>query len=112
MMAVWESYYQRIRGRLAGMGLQHSSDPAKAAELPRVTSLNRYNLDTALHLHCGAAAFVIESPAHSFSTSKRDGQPFRHTVDQLVDAQLTVHEEGMKQLLETGGVARWMAPRR
>lgn len=112
LMPVWESFYGRVRSRLATMGLQHSTDPVRAATLPRAASLNRYNLDTALHLHCGALAFVIESPAHSFSTSKRDGQPFRHTVDQLMDAQLTVHEEGMKLLLDTGGVSRWLSPKR
>jgi hypothetical protein len=29
-----------------------------------------------------------------------------------MDAQLTVHEEGMKLLLDTGGVSRWLSPKR
>ncbi|MCC6590123.1 MAG: hypothetical protein IT168_25750 [Bryobacterales bacterium] len=110
LIPAWEDYFRRVRSRLASAGLQHTSDPAKAGD-PSRASLNRYNLDTALHLHSGALAFVIESPAHSFTISKRDGKPFRHTIDQLMDAQLTAHEEAMRMLAETGGVARWTAPK-
>jgi predicted deacylase len=107
LIPAWEQYFPRVRTRLAEMGLQQSTDPAIAAD-PSKKRLNRFNLDTALNLNSGALALVVESPAHSFSTSKRDGQPFRHSLDQLMDAQLTAHEEAMKFLVETGGVSSWM----
>jgi hypothetical protein len=102
----WEEIYRRVRGRLARLGLQASSDPAIAGD-PAKERLNTYNLDTALSLNSGALAFVVESPAHSFSTSRRDGQPFQHSPDDILDAQLTTHEEAMKYLLETGGRSQW-----
>jgi hypothetical protein len=107
LIPAWEQYFRRVRSRLAAMGLQHSSDPAIAGD-PSKKSLNRFNLDTALNLNSGALAFVVESPAHSFSTSKRDGKPYRQSLDELMDAQLTAHEEAMKFLVETGGVSRWL----
>ncbi len=111
LIPVWEQYYRRVRGRLAKAGLQQSSDPSVAGD-PSKSGLNPFNLDTALNLNCGALAFVIESPAHSFSTSKRDGKPFRHSPDDLLDAQLTAHEEAMKLLAESGGLSKWMGAKR
>ena len=107
LIPAWEQYFRRVRGRLAAMGLQHSTDPVIAGD-PSKKNVNRFNLDTALNLNSGALAFVAESPAHSFSTSKRDGKPFRHSLDELMDAQLTTHEEAMKFLVETGGLSVWM----
>jgi hypothetical protein len=102
----FEGVYRRIMTGLTAAGLQRTGDAAREAD-PARERLSVYNLDTALNLHCGALSFVVESPSHNFSTAKKDGQPFLHTPDHLLDAQLTCHQEAMTYLAETGGRARW-----
>jgi hypothetical protein len=52
---------------------------------------------------------LVESPSHAFSGAKRKGEPFFHTPDNLLDAQLICHQEAMRFLVETGGRVRWTA---
>ncbi len=66
-----------------------------------------FNLDSALNLHCGSFSVLVESPSHTFTTAKRKEQPFLHTPDHLLDAQLICHQEAMGFLAETGGRWRW-----
>jgi predicted deacylase len=107
----FEDFYRRAMTRLTLAGLQRTSDPAKEAD-PARERMSVYNLDTAINLNCGALSVLVESPAHDFSTAVRDGKPFLHTPDLLLDAQLTMHQEAMKFLAETGGRARWTAKRK
>ncbi len=106
----FEDLYRRVITSLTVAGLQRTDDPAVEAN-PARERLSVFNLDSALNLHCGALSVLVESPAHSFSTSKRNGQPFVHTPDQLLDAQLTCHQEAMRFLAETGGRTRWSQKR-
>lgn len=102
----FEQCYRRVMTALTVAGLQQSDDSAKESD-PARERMSPPNLETALNLHCGALAMLVESPAHSFSRAKRNGQPFLHTPDHLLDAQLICHQEVMKYLVETGGRARW-----
>jgi len=102
----FEEYYRRVITALTLAKLQRTDDPAVEAN-PARERLSPFNLDSALNLHCGSLSVLIESPAHDFSTSKRNGQPFIHTPDHLVDAQLICHQEAMRYLVETGGRSRW-----
>jgi hypothetical protein len=102
----FDEFYRRVLTGLTLAKLQKSDDPSVEAN-PARERLSVFNLDTALNLHCGAMTVLIESPAHDFSTSKRNGEPFVHTPDHLVDAQLICHQEAMRYLVETGGRARW-----
>jgi hypothetical protein len=70
----------------------------------RITSAS---FDSALNLHCGSMSVLVESPSHAFSAGKRNGEPFVHTPDHLLDAQLICHQEAMKLVAETGGRSRW-----
>jgi hypothetical protein len=106
LIPAWEEFYRRVRTLLAQEGLQGSADSAKAADPARETT-SPYNLETALNLNCGALAALVESPAHSFSSIKRDGKPFQHTAQDLLNAQLITHQEAMVYLLETGGRMKW-----
>ena len=108
LIPAWEELYRRVRTLLAQEGLQSSSVVAKVAD-PTPEKPTAYNLETALNLNCGALAALVESPAHSFSTSKRDGKPFQHTPQDLLNAQLLTHQEAMVFLLETGGRIKWTA---
>lgn len=99
---VFEDFYRRVNARLVPAGLQVPADPKREA-------VSAYNLDTALNLHCGALSITVESPSHGYSDSKKDGKPFLHTPDNLLDAQLMCHAEAMAFLAETGGRAWWTA---
>jgi hypothetical protein len=102
----FDELYRRVITGLTAARLQRTDDPAVEAN-PARERVSVYNLDTALNLHCGAMSVLVESPAHDFSTSKRNGEPFVHTPDHLVDAQLICHQEAMRFLAETGGRVRW-----
>jgi hypothetical protein len=108
----YEELYRRVHGRLAREKLQATEDPVREGD-PSRRGMGVYNLDTALNLNCGALTVLIESPSHGFSTAKRNGEPFVHTADDLVTAQLISHQESMKYLAATGGRAKWTErPRR
>lgn len=102
----FEGVYRGIMTALTKAGLQATDDPAKEAD-PNRERLSVFNLDSAINMHCGALTVLVESPSHTFSTAKRQGQPFLHTPDHLLDAQLICHQQAMQFLVETGGRWRW-----
>lgn len=102
----FEALYRRMLARLTRDGLQRTSDVGRESD-PVRERLGTFNLDSALNFHCGALAVLVESPSHNFSRATRDGKPFFHSPENLLDAQLTCHEEAMNYLLETGGRVRW-----
>jgi len=110
LMPFFEEFYRRLLTVLTKAGLQRTDDPALEAN-PARERLSGPNLDTALNLHCGALAVLVESPSHNHSSAKKDGQPFFHTPENLLDAQLICHQEAMKYLAETGGRSRWTPKR-
>jgi hypothetical protein len=103
---VFDKAYARIMTALTEAGLQQTGDAAKEAN-PARERVSPGNLETALNLHCGSLSMLVESPSHNFSTAKKNGQPFFHTPDLLVDAQLVCHQEAMQFLAETGGRWKW-----
>jgi hypothetical protein len=102
----FDALYRRVMTKLTAAGLQASDDATVEAD-PARERPSVFNLDSALNLHCGSLSVLVESPSHSFSTAKRKGQPFLHTPDHLLDAQLICHQEAMGFLAETGGRWRW-----
>ena len=103
---VYEAAYRRIMGALVEAGLQQSRDLAKETN-PARERMSPFGLDSALNLNCGSLSILVESPSHAFSTARKDGQPFIHTPDLLVDAQLICHQEAMAYLVANGGRSRW-----
>lgn len=104
--AVYEELYRTVHTALAVGGLQGTKDPAiEAANPGRGNAL--LNLDSALNMHSGVLAVLIESPSHSFAGHSREGAVVRHTADQLLDAQLTAYQAGFQFLAERGGRVRW-----
>jgi hypothetical protein len=73
-LVTWVGNMARVRELL-------EADPARER-------LSVFNLDSALNMHCGSLSVLVESPSHTFSTARRKGQPFLHTPDHLLDAQL------------------------
>lgn len=106
LQPTFEALYRRMMTKLTAAGLQGSDDPAVEAD-PARESPSPANLETALNLHCGSLSVVVESPSHTFSTGKRSGQPFMHTPEHLLDAQLICHQEALGFLAETGGRSTW-----
>ena len=104
----YDAMYRRIMTALTKAGLQRSDDPAETSD-PARERQQTFNLDSALNMHCGSLSVLVESPSHAFSTAKRNGHPFLHTPDHLLDAQLLCHQEAMRFLAETGGRVRWTA---
>ena len=102
----FEGFYRRVMTKLTEAGLQATDDPAVEAD-PTRERMSVFNLDSALNLHCGSLSVLVESPSHAFSKAKRKGQPFVHTPDHLLDAQLICHQEAMGFLADTGGRWRW-----
>jgi hypothetical protein len=104
----FEELYRRLLTRLTNEGLQQTRNVETHAD-PRRERPGVFNLDSAINMHCGALAVLVESPSHNHSQAKRNGEPYFHTPEQLLDAQLLCHLEAMKYLGETGGRARWTA---
>ncbi|MFN7995055.1 MAG: M14 family zinc carboxypeptidase [Bryobacteraceae bacterium] len=102
----WGDLYRRVHTALTLKGLRPSDDVGEEADGTQASE-ERFNLSSALNLHTGALAVLFESPSHAASPAKRNGQPFTHTADDILNAQLTCHQECMKFLAETGGRARW-----
>ena len=102
----FEELYKRVHTALTLARLRSSDDVAKETDSSRV-KLSTFNLSTALNLNSGALAVLIESPSHAASVAVRNGKPFSHTPADILDAQLTCHQESMRFLAETGGRARW-----
>jgi hypothetical protein len=103
---IFDALYRRIMTKQAAAGLLASDDVAVQADPARVEP-SVFNLDSALNLHCGSLSLVVESPSHTYSPAKRNGQPFFYTPDNLLDAQLICHQEAMGFLADTGGRWRW-----
>lgn len=106
LMPAWEEYYRRVKTALTDANFRRTSDVAVEADPSRLRQ-GPYNLSTALNLHSGALAVLIESPSHASSSAKRDGKLVVFTPDDLVTAQLICHQESMKYLVETGGRSKW-----
>jgi hypothetical protein len=102
----FDELFRRVHTALTLAKLEATDDVAREADPARAT-LGVYNLDTAINLNSGALAVLIESPSHAASPAKRYGQPFTHTPDDILNAQLTAHQEVMKFLADTGGRVRW-----
>jgi hypothetical protein len=106
--SAFDTFYRRVKTALTGAGLRATTDAAREADPSRL-STGTFNLSTALNLHSGAFAALIESPSHAASQARRGGQVVIQTPDQLVTAQLLCHQEAMKFLADTGGRWRWSA---
>lgn len=106
LLPTFDDLYRAVHTALTHAGLQSTKDPEIEAKPPKIGS-PRMNLDTALNLHCGALAVLIESPSHSFAGLNRAGEVAKHTPDQLVDAHLIAFEAGLKFLADRGGRAQW-----
>ena len=106
LQRVFDTLYRRVKTGLAEAGLQGSRDLSLEAD-PSTVKMSKYNLNTALNLHCGALCVVVESPSHGYGGTDRKGNDVVHTFDMLVDAQLIAHYEAMKFLLESGGRSEW-----
>jgi hypothetical protein len=106
LMPAWEEYYRRVKLALTKANLRQTTDIAKETDPSRIRQ-GTYNLSTALNLHSGSLAVLIESPSHASSSAKRDGKLVVFTPDDLITAQLICHQESMKFLVETGGRASW-----
>jgi hypothetical protein len=102
----FDRIYQAVHGGLAKAGLQSTDDPDLEGD-PTKAPRGVYNLDTAINLHCGALAILIESPCHGFSGKDRAGNPVLPEPESLLDQQLVCHREAMRFLLETGGRCTW-----
>jgi hypothetical protein len=102
----FDLFYRRIHTRLAGERLKRDDDPSDLADPSRMR-MSAYNLDTALNLNCGGLSMTVESPSHDYSTARRKGEPFVHTPQDILRAQLLLQEETLKFLAETGGRSRW-----
>lgn len=111
LQPVFERFYARLQGRLAVEGLQKTRDPKVEGNAKR-ESLNPYNLDTALNLHCGALSVVVESPSHGIQCVKdAQGRPAAHKPEALLDMQMICHQEAMGYLAAEGGRSRWASKR-
>jgi hypothetical protein len=106
LLPIQDQFFRRLQTALTLAKLQSSDDVERQSD-PTKGQLGVYNLDTVLNLNSGVLAMLVEGPSHAASRSIRNGQPFTHTPDDILNAQLTVHQEAMKFLVETGGRARW-----
>ncbi|MCW5966569.1 MAG: hypothetical protein KIT83_21200 [Bryobacterales bacterium] len=107
---VFDELYRRIMTPLTESGLQRSDNVAETTDPARERAFN-HNLDTALNLHCGALSVTVESPAFDFNEGKRNGQPFFHSPENLLDAQMLTHQEALRYLADTGGRVAWTTPK-
>ncbi len=101
--------FRRTQTALTVAGLRGTDDVARESDPARATALGMFNLDSALNLNSGALVILTEAPSHGVTLARRDGRPFLHTTDMLIDGQLLCHQEAMKFLVETGGRTHWAA---
>lgn len=106
LLPAWEQLYKRAHTTLTLAKLRGSDDVARETD-PARAGRDAFNLSSALNLNCGALAVLFESPSHAASPAKRNGQPFVHSADDIVNAQLLCHQECMRFLVETGGRVQW-----
>jgi len=108
----FDTLFHYVHSELAIKGLQYTNDPAIEGNAAEQASTGAYNLDGALNWHCGALSVVVESPSHSFSGNRETQKRNIESPDNLLDAQLTCHQQAMKFLAETGGRSKWLPGRR
>jgi hypothetical protein len=106
LVPAFNGLYRAVHTALVHAGMQGSNDLSVEAEPPH-TAAYGYNLDTALDFHCGVLSVVVEFPSHGYAGKNQRGDIVRQSADQLLDAELTVQEEAMKYLVDTGGRSRW-----
>lgn len=108
----FDTLFRYVHSELAIKGLQYTNDPETEGNASEQASTGAYNLDGALNWHCGALSVVVESPSHSFSANSTTQERKIESPDNLLDAQLTCHQQAMKFLAETGGRSKWLPGRR
>ncbi|HOW39660.1 MAG TPA: M14 family zinc carboxypeptidase [Bacteroidales bacterium] len=111
LMPFFDTLFSYVHSELALKGLQYTNDPKEEGNSSR-TATSTYNLDGALNFHCGALSVVVESPSHSFSGIRLTQQRKIEEPANLLDAQLTCHQQSMKFLAETGGRSKWLPGRK
>jgi hypothetical protein len=111
LLPFFDTLFSYVHSELALKGLQYTNDPAEEGNSSR-TATSTYNLDGALNYHCGALSVVVESPSHSFSGNRITQERKIESADNLLDAQLTCHQQAMKFLSETGGRSKWLQGRK
>ncbi|HUX97274.1 MAG TPA: M14 family zinc carboxypeptidase [Bacteroidales bacterium] len=111
LLPVFDTLFSYVHSELAVKGLQNTNDPKIEGNSSR-TGTSTYNLDGALNFHCGALSVVVESPSHSFSGIRITQERKIESPDNLLDAQLTCHQQAMKFLAETGGRSKWLPGRK
>lgn len=103
---IFDLAYTALHTHLTKVGLQGSAGPALESD-PERAPRGCYNLDTALNLHSGVLAILVESPCHAFDGHNREGELVHQSLDAIVDAQLACHEAAMQFLVDHGGRAAW-----
>ena len=111
LLPFFDTLFSYVHSELALKGLQYTNDPAEEGNSSR-TATSTYNLDGALNYHCGALSVVVESPSHSFSGIRLTQERKIEAPDNLLDAQLTCHQQALKFLAETGGRSKWLPGRK
>lgn len=106
----FDTLFKYVHSELAVNGLQESTDPAVAGD-PANASTGVYNIDGALNWHCGTLSVVVESPSHAFSGNSKTRDRHIESPDNLLNAQLILHQQAMKFLAETGGRSKWLPGR-
>ncbi len=110
--SAFDTLFHYVHSELAVKGLQYTRDPGIEGNASEQASTGAYNLDGALNWHCGALSVVVESPSHSFSGNRTTQERKIESPDNLLDAQLTCHQQAMKFLAETGGRSKWLPGRK
>jgi hypothetical protein len=110
LQPAFDTLFNYVHSELALNGLQYTDDPKTEGD-PSRSPLSTYNLDGAMNWHCGALSVVVESPSHAFS-GNRDSQAKKiESPDNLLNAELILHQQAMKFLAETGGRSKWLPGR-
>jgi len=107
----FNTLFRYVHSELAVKGLQESGDPKIAGD-PALATTGVFNIDGALDFNCGALSVVVESPSHSFSGNRVSQKAKVEMPDNLLNAQLTCHQQAMKFLGETGGRSKWLPGRK
>ena len=106
LQPIFEALYKKIKTSLTNNKLQGTTNLTLETTPP---VMSRYNLSTALNLHCGALSVVVESPSHGFQGTNLAGVHTSHTPQTLLDTQMIAHLEAMRFLVETGGRSKWQS---
>ncbi len=111
LIPVWIALYEAVHTKLTQEGLQKSNNieniSIDAARKASSINLSRYNLNTALNLHCGSLCVTVEDASHGYSGVYDNGDPVVQTPEKILRSELIAHQEAMKFLYKTGGKAKW-----